>query len=119
MKIIWATLRWLLSNALLFGCLYMGIFKEIIGAQNLAMAIVWFTFIMSAFLWKNEVAIAVLQKGTKRVNHRLDMFVDFLAIGIMVWGGWIFMPILYFISIFGMGQLHNEKLIKQAACNGA
>ena len=85
----------------------------------MAMTYVWLTFLGSLILWSDEVAISIIKKLPYRVSRKLNLFVDFGAIGVMVWAGWVFMPMLYAFSLIGASQLHSEKLIQQAATNAA
>jgi len=109
-------LRYVLVNGLFASCLYFGAYKGVSGAANIAMFIVWLSFVVSMFAPVKEVAVEISNE-TRPVPVCVDVGFDIAMTISMLWCGWVVSAIVYFIHMFllHIGRVRGAELCKETS----
>jgi len=88
-----------LFHCVFLACLYYGSFKGVEGAENVALFIAWFTIITSWFLL-TEDGIDVVRKNPPIIPAAIDVPLDIIVVGVLVWAGALITGIFFALHIF-------------------
>ena len=94
MKVI----RYVVGNGLFVYLIYLALWQEIQGAQNLLVFIVWFMGVTSLATLSEDVRRKIAEKGIS-VPRWVDVSFDLTVTCVLVWHGWIFSALVYLFNL--------------------
>lgn len=105
--------RWGILNGIFAVSIYYGFFEGVSGAENIALFMGWFTGVVGtiAFLSeyvRKETIKSLLEKEAKMVPYPIDLTFDLVVIGVFIWTGMVWLPIMYLLSMFGSYRLQKD-----------
>ena len=101
--------RWFLINSLFAACLYWGFYVGVDGAKNVSIFYVWVAFALSLLSFSDEF-VNHLKKKKPQVPRWLDYSFDLSVVFFLVWFGFIFSGIAYFIHLLLIQTAWNKAL---------
>ncbi len=101
-------LKYLVTHFIFFGCLYLWIFHDVEGAQNVALVFAWLFFSGSLFVFSGDIRKAMVDKG-RSVPMWFNTAIDLTIAVAFVWNGAIMTGVFYLIHmILGEGGWEME-----------
>jgi hypothetical protein len=109
-------IRWGIVNSIFLICLYLGLIEHIEGAKNIALALAWFTVISTPIFFTDMYTKTMTESGYT-VPALVEGIIDFTALFIMVWTGYLVLGGFYTIHILvsqGARAATLKKIAKKA-----
>lgn len=111
--------NWIAVNGVMLGCLYLGLYEGISGAENIGMFLVWLAIIVSPFLHLED-CIKTLKERGRTVPQAVNIGFDIAVVGMLVWNGFIITGALYFVHLViteGVWKTVSESEAAHASAN--
>jgi hypothetical protein len=99
---------WLLFNGAFAACIYLGYWREINGAQNIAMFMAWVAIVTGWFLLSDKVLRELLAKRGPSVPRWLSHSFDVAVCGAFVWLGFWVTAAFYLFHISCMERYYQK-----------
>jgi len=91
-------LKYIIINGLFATSVYYGYFENVLGAERIAVFVVWFTFFLSLFFFTGTVQKRMKEKG-RSAPEWIDVPFNLMILSVFVWfGSWV-TGTAYFIHI--------------------
>lgn len=100
-------MAWVIPNTILWGCVYLGVFKGISGVDNIAVFMVWFMAVISLFLGTDK-ALKNYMEDKHPIPQWFDVSFDLTIVFMLLWSGYIWAGSAYVFHMFMLDGLHTR-----------
>ena len=102
--------RWIVIQLAVFVSIYLGFVWGQEGALNVLQFYCWTVFVVSFAVFSDNLKQEFIEQYNKHVHipRRLDVIVDLLVVGILVWFGWGWTGGAFFLHICITQHLFTE-----------